>query len=138
MALTEKHEAIWDERLGYHERKPRVVRCTCGWQSERDFDVRIKPAFAQHKRDAAARQGAPRQAEDGNADGQARHAGDRVEQLGAAVSVRQLTPASAGHAVRLVVDGPLWLDPADAHLIADALNAAALEAIHEDRAARHG
>lgn len=82
---------------------------------------------------AAPRQGAL----DEQQDVQARQAGDRVEQLGAAVSVRQLTPASAGHAVRFVVDGPLWLEPADAHAIADALNAAALEAIHADRAGRH-
>lgn len=88
--------------------------------------------------DAAPRQGAPRQALDSDAGEQARQAGDRVEQLGVAVSVRQLTPASAGHAVRIVVDGPLWLDPADAHLIAAALDAAALESIHADRAVRHG
>jgi len=54
MATKTRHSDIWDERLNHGEKKPRVVRCTCGWKSDRDYDVRIKPAFAQHKRDAKA------------------------------------------------------------------------------------
>lgn len=48
------HSDIWDEKLGIGEKKPRVVRCICGWKSDRDYDVRIKPAFAKHKREAKA------------------------------------------------------------------------------------
>lgn len=48
------HTAIWDERLAYGEKKTRIVRCTCGWASVRGYDSTIKPAFAQHKRDAKA------------------------------------------------------------------------------------
>lgn len=49
-----KHEAIWDEMLAIGEKKQRIVRCTCGWSSHLGYDNTIKPAFAQHKRDAKA------------------------------------------------------------------------------------
>lgn len=127
MALTHCSEADTDELNGTHFCEQLADhstphRCECGHR------------WVDH---AATRQGAPRQAGTQQQPGTDRQATERVEQLGVAVSVRQLTPASAGHAVRLVVDGPLWLDPADAHAIADAINAAALESIHADRAGRH-
>lgn len=137
MALTEKHEAIWDEKLGYHERKPRVVRCTCGWQSQRDFDVRIKPAFAQHKREAASRQGAPRQAEEETTVSAPVGAADVLRELGIAVHVGTLVPTGA--AVRLDIDDTArWLEPNEARTLAVALEQAASDAVHEDRAARRG
>lgn len=70
----------------------------------------------QHPREhAATRQGASRQALDSTqtTTPEAQH---HIESLGVAISVRQLTPASAGYAVRIVSESPIWLDPKDAHL----------------------
>jgi hypothetical protein len=93
----------------------------------------ITEAIAGAVFDAAPRQGALDSTQ-ATPDEARRH----IESLGLALSVRQLTPASAGFAVRIVVDGPLWVDPKDAHLIAQALDALALEAVNAEQAARRG
>lgn len=46
------HYPHYSKEAGYKERVERVISCSCGWISPLDYDVRNKPLFAQHKRDA--------------------------------------------------------------------------------------
>jgi hypothetical protein len=88
-------------------------------------------------------QGAPRQAGTEQQVQEAEQARRELAGLGIDTSVRQLTPASAGHAVRLLIaDGPTgavtYLEPQQAADLAHQLLAEAQEAIYADRAVRRG
>lgn len=87
-------------------------------------------------------EGAPRQAGTATGDptGQVRR---DLEMVGVMTSVRLLTPASAGHAVRILVGdghatGVLHLEPQQASDLAHQLLADAQDAIYADRAVRRG
>jgi hypothetical protein len=128
-----------------------AIRWTClrcgfesPWLHEAEMLGLRDEHIAQHESDdldAAARQGAPRQALDGTRDAGLRQTDlgdhDTLRALGIAVEVGTLVPS--GSAVRLSVDDiARWLDPEEAHRLSIALRLAAEEAIHEDRAARRG
>jgi|GEM_PF-4848557 len=71
------------------------------------------------------------------ASGRAIGAVDVLRELGLAVHVGTLVPS--GPAVRLDIDDTArWLEPEEARTLAVALEQAAMDAVHEDRAARRG
>lgn len=115
------------------------------WPS-RDWSARPHYCAGVTARQAAHVQpdeGAPRQAGTAtraDAVEQVRH---DLERLGVATGVRALTPASAGHAVRLIVGdgssvGVLHLEPQQAADLAHQLLDDARDAIQADRAVRRG
>lgn len=80
--------------------------------------------------DAAPRQGAGTASRD-----RVTEIGTSLRDLGIAVSIGSFVPG--GVAIRLdIADVSRWLEPDEAHAIATALEAAAIEAVHEDRAQR--
>jgi hypothetical protein len=87
--------------------------------------------------------GAPRQAGTEQQVQEAEQVRHDLERLGVATGVRALTPASAGHAVRLIVGdgssvGVLHLEPQQAADLAQQLLDDAQDAIYADRAVRRG
>ena len=50
------HQPVYSEKLGHGEAKPRTITCTCGeFKTVPGYDNKIKPLFAQHRRDERAK-----------------------------------------------------------------------------------
>ncbi len=55
MYKASDHKPRYSKMLGIGVKEKRTITCSCGWVGHNDFDVRIKPEFAQHKRDEKAK-----------------------------------------------------------------------------------